>query len=264
MADANDVMNMFTFNDKEVLIIFDSNNEPWFKAKDVADILEYANTNQAIQLNIDNEDKCLGNDFRGLCHRPLTNNEKNTIYINESGLYSLILKSRKEEAKVFQKWVTKEVLPSIRKYGEYKLRKENHLLRSIISSQDELISNQKTINSELKIQNNLLKPLVVPPTANSNLLNVFLVIKTNDPEYFDYYVIRCQRINHNTRLNKIKRRHPNLDIVYRLMFNLNSINLYNRMRESLNIYSYRNYFNYLGESLIKDINSLINVLSNSL
>ena len=50
---------------------------------------------------------------------PLTNNEKNTIYINESGLYSLIFRSKLESARVFKRWVTKDVLPSIRKTGKY-------------------------------------------------------------------------------------------------------------------------------------------------
>ena len=49
----------------------------------------------------------------------LTNNEKNTIYINESGLHSLILRSKLESARVFKRWVTKDVLPSIRKTGRY-------------------------------------------------------------------------------------------------------------------------------------------------
>ena len=54
---------------------------------------------------------------RGNDSFPLTNNEKNTVYMNESGLYSLILCSKLESARVFKRWVIKEVLPSIRKTG---------------------------------------------------------------------------------------------------------------------------------------------------
>ena len=56
---------------------------------------------------------------RGSKTNPLTNNEKNTIYINESGTYSLILRSKIESARAFKRWVTREVLPSIRKTGRY-------------------------------------------------------------------------------------------------------------------------------------------------
>ena len=57
--------------------------------------------------------------YRGSKTEPLTNNQKNKIYINESGLYSLILRSKLESARAFKRWVTKEVLPSIRKTGKY-------------------------------------------------------------------------------------------------------------------------------------------------
>ena len=57
---------------------------------------------------------------------PLTNNEKSTVYINESGLYSLILRSKQESARVFKRWVTKDVLPSIRKTGRYSYDDMNH------------------------------------------------------------------------------------------------------------------------------------------
>ena len=57
---------------------------------------------------------------------PLTNNDKNTIYINESGLYSLILRSKLESARVFKRWVTKDVLPSIRNTGRYVYDDMNH------------------------------------------------------------------------------------------------------------------------------------------
>ena len=58
---------------------------------------------------------------------PLTNNQKNTIYINEAGLYSLILRSKLESARAFKRWVTKDVLPSIKKTGRYSY---HHLLHA--------------------------------------------------------------------------------------------------------------------------------------
>jgi prophage antirepressor-like protein len=91
----------------------------WFRGKDIATILGYVNTKKAIIDHVDDDDKIKLNDMRGNDSLPLTFNEKQTIYINESGLYSLILGSKKEEAKQFQKWITSEILPSIRKMNNY-------------------------------------------------------------------------------------------------------------------------------------------------
>ena len=64
--------------------------------------------------------------YRGSKTEPLTNNQKNTIYINESGLYSLKLRSKLESARAFKRWVTKDVLPSIRKTGKYSYDDMSH------------------------------------------------------------------------------------------------------------------------------------------
>ena len=105
-------------------------NSPYFKGKDIANILGYANTKQAIISNVDDEDKNKLEDLKsrakehgGQSKCPLDYNERNTIYINESGLFSLILKSEKQEAKLFKKWVTSELLPSIRSTGSYTIPK---------------------------------------------------------------------------------------------------------------------------------------------
>ena len=99
--------------------IVDADGEPWFKGKEIATILGYANTKQAIIVNVDVDDKCKFDTLRGLSDSPLDYNTRNLMYINESGLYSLVMKSNKKEALAFQRWVTKEVLPSIRKTGKY-------------------------------------------------------------------------------------------------------------------------------------------------
>ena len=88
------------------------NGEPWFVGKDVADILGYTNTAKAIRDHVDDEDK--------LTERiVLSGQNREVIIINESGLYSLILSSKLPTARVFKRWVTSEVLPAIRKTGEY-------------------------------------------------------------------------------------------------------------------------------------------------
>lgn len=87
-------------------------NKPYFIGKDVAEVLGYSNTPKAIRDHIDDEDK--------LTERiVLSGQNRETIIINESGLYSLILSSKLPTAKKFKRWVTSEVLPTIRRHGMY-------------------------------------------------------------------------------------------------------------------------------------------------
>lgn len=95
------------------------NDEPYFVGKDVAEVLGYAKSRNAIATHVDDEDKKdapIQGDLGGT---------QNMTIINESGLYSLILKSKLPSAKKFKRWVTSEVLPAIRKTGMY--AKENQM-----------------------------------------------------------------------------------------------------------------------------------------
>ena len=93
------------------------NGEPWFVGKDVADILGYQNGSRDINRHVEEEDRCKIMIFDG-------RQDKETIVINESGLYSLILSSNLPNAKQFKRWVTSEVLPSIRKHGSYSVQSQ--------------------------------------------------------------------------------------------------------------------------------------------
>lgn len=90
------------------------NNQPWFVGKDVAEILGYAKPENAISAHVDEEDKTTT-----LIQGNGSNYKSKTTIINESGLYSLVLSSKLPTAKKFKRWVTSEVLPSIRKNGGY-------------------------------------------------------------------------------------------------------------------------------------------------
>ena len=89
-------------------------DEPWFVGKDIATILGYAKPENAIANHVDDEDKT-----STLIQGSGSNYKSKAILINESGLYSLILSSKLPSAKKFKRWVTGEVLPSIRKTGSY-------------------------------------------------------------------------------------------------------------------------------------------------
>lgn len=108
-------LQVFNFKENEIrsLII---ENEPWFVGKEIATILGYADTKDAVKRHVDEDDKQIIQ--RGQITALEIPNRGLTI-INESGLYSLILSSKLPQAKEFKKWVTKEVLPTIRKTGSY-------------------------------------------------------------------------------------------------------------------------------------------------
>lgn len=91
--------------------IVEKGGEPWFVAKDVCDILALGNPRSSIAL--------LDEDERGVHSMDTPSGKQEMGIISEAGLYSLILRSRKPEAKAFKRWVTHEVLPSIRKTGAY-------------------------------------------------------------------------------------------------------------------------------------------------
>lgn len=119
------------FGEVRTLILDD---EPWFVGKDVASILGYTNTAKAIRDHVDSEDK--------LTERiVLSGQNREVIFINESGLYSLILSSKLPTAKKFKRWVTSEVLPAIRRHGLY-------AVDEVLENPDMLISALTSLKAE--------------------------------------------------------------------------------------------------------------------
>lgn len=108
--------------------------EPWFVGKDVAEALGYGDTAQAIRKHISDEDK-MGGRFDAPSVTDNMGRTQYPVWINESGLYSLILSSKLESAKTFKHWVTAEVLPTIRKTGGYIFVKNHSLKRQFVYSE---------------------------------------------------------------------------------------------------------------------------------
>lgn len=100
----------------QIRTMTDGKGEPLFCAKDVAEALGYSNSRDAIARHVDAEDKTTV-----VIHDGGSNYKTQAVFINESGLYSLILTSKLEGAKQFKHWVTSEVLPAIRKHGVYSM-----------------------------------------------------------------------------------------------------------------------------------------------
>jgi prophage antirepressor-like protein len=151
------------FGDQKIDIIL-INTDPWFKGKNVAAILGYDNTTKSIRDNIDIDDRatlesCICGVGTGDTYRRFNKNELKTIYINESGLYSLILNSKLPSAKKFKKWVTSDLLPKIRKTGQEKyllqlaekdkqLQEKDEQLNYMHNIQKELLSYKKRVTRD--------------------------------------------------------------------------------------------------------------------
>ena len=101
----------FNFGDHLVRVIMDDQADPWWVGRDVCRVLNLNDVNKAVSK--------LDDDEKGTNKVRTPGGDQNMIVINESGLYTLIIRSNKPEAKTFRRWVTHEVLPSIRKTGTY-------------------------------------------------------------------------------------------------------------------------------------------------
>lgn len=138
-------LQIFNFQDANVRTVT-VDDLPWFVAKDVAEILGLDTT--AVARSVDDEDKAL--------HTMQTSGgDQDMTIVNESGMYSMILKSRKKEAKTFKRWVTSEVLPAIRRTGSYSVAP-----REPLSEIDRLVpaiaSGMGAIRQEIEAQSDRL------------------------------------------------------------------------------------------------------------
>ncbi|WP_323830523.1 Bro-N domain-containing protein [Pseudomonas sichuanensis] len=109
-----------TFENQNIRILL-IDGEPWFVASDACASLAIANVSLAVNGRADRETDGLDADEKGIATVNTPSGDQEMLVVNESGLYTLIFKSRKPEAKRFKKWVTGEVLPSLRKHGSYSL-----------------------------------------------------------------------------------------------------------------------------------------------
>ena len=128
--------------------------EPWLVGKDVAEALGYTNPQKAVRDHVDEEDRTVNDSF--------TVNGTPITLINESGLYSLVLSSKLPTAKKFRRWVTSEVIPSIRRSGGYiagqkELSPEELMARALKVANDVLAAREARI-SELTVQNTIMAP----------------------------------------------------------------------------------------------------------
>lgn len=156
------------------------NGEIYFVGKDVAEILGYQRTADAITAHVDEEDK-------GVCKMPTPGGKQEMTVINESGLYSLVLSSKLPTAKKFKHWVTAEVIPLIRKTGSYSAKPITALTAleqtlTVLKEQDARIT---AVESEQKNQRSMLEWLNPTPgeTPRQKLDRLVKEYATTYPNY---------------------------------------------------------------------------------
>lgn len=135
-----DELKLFNFESYEVRALL-IENDPWFVGNEVAMILGYSNVRNAVPKHVDEEDKLRTQiEYAG--------QKREVTLINESGLYSLILSSKLESAKRFKRWVTSEVLPALRKTGQYQVKElsgQELMAKALIEAQSVLAAKDKQI-----------------------------------------------------------------------------------------------------------------------
>lgn len=159
---------VFNFGDYQVRTVI-KEGEPWFVAKDVCSVLEVLNTSEAVSR--------LDDDEKGIDSIQTNGGQQKLTIINESGLYSIILTSRKPEAKAFKKWVTSEVLPSIRKSGMFSLSDVSSLIEEARLNSENVVyvyvvENEVTGSVKVGVSSSPKKRLSTLQTGTEHKLNL--------------------------------------------------------------------------------------------
>lgn len=142
---------VFEYGDRDIRTVLDEQGEPWWVAKDVCEVLS---------MRVE-QTRRLDEDEKGLRPMQTPGGKQEMVVVNEAGLYSLILSSRKPEAKDFKRWITHEVIPTIRKHGLYATPQT---VEQIIADPDTFISVLQELKQErqqkqaLEHENKALKP----------------------------------------------------------------------------------------------------------
>lgn len=178
---------LFNFESHEVRSLL-LNNEPWFVGKDVAEALGYSKARNAIATHIDSEDK------KDAPIQGTLGGVQEMTVINESGLYSLVLSSKLPSAKKFKRWVTSEVLPALRKTGQYQVKElsgQELMAKALIEAQSVLAAKDKVIEE--------MKPKVVfadaVATSHTSILvgELAKILKQNGIEMGQKRLFACLR-----------------------------------------------------------------------
>ena len=141
--------NILIYNSNKIVYVIDIDNNIWFKFKNISEILKYKSSKDALRDLINKQDKKLLKNIKLLIKNK---DNTNTVYINEKGIYSFLIKSRMKNAKDFQLWLINEVLPNLRKYGKYELNKKIKLKLKKLNKKIKILEKNNII-----LKNNMTK-----------------------------------------------------------------------------------------------------------
>ena len=227
--------NILKYNNKIINFVIDKNEIIWFKFSSICKILNYKSSKDALRDHIFNKDKI---KLKNLKLYFKIKDQPNTIYINESGLYTFLFKSRMKKALEFQLWIVNEVLPNLRKYGKYEVNKKiknklknlnnkiKQLTEANIILKNNMTKNKYPIgghiyaileNGKYKIgyTNNLNKRLEVYNTSKANKIDYAYYKKSKCP----YETELCVKALLNKYIYKSNKEFYNCSIKIKIIFN---------------------------------------------
>jgi prophage antirepressor-like protein len=141
--------NTLIYNKNKIDFIIDIENNIWFKFISISKLLKYKSPRDALRDLVNKEDKQFLKKIKTLVK---TNDHPNTIFVNEKGLYSFLIKSRMKNAKDFQLWLINDVLPNLRKYGKYEMNKKIKLKLKNLNKKIKLLEKNNKV-----LKNNMTK-----------------------------------------------------------------------------------------------------------
>lgn len=190
--------NYIKFENSKILTILDNVGKLWFGGTDSASALDYKDPKKAIQRHVDDDDKVKLNDINTDIK---LDKHPHSIFISEGGLYGLIFKSELEKAKTFKKWVTSEVLPSIREFGYYKMKKKYEDENTKLMQKINYITKQnKEILDDLKKEEYPEGALVYVLDYSDEDKEVYRLGKTDDmakrKKIYDTHMLHKKKVIH--------------------------------------------------------------------
>ncbi|HEY9701061.1 MAG TPA: Bro-N domain-containing protein [Allocoleopsis sp.] len=199
-------LTVFAFNSQEIrTVIID--NDVWFVAKDVCEILEHSNSRAALER--------LDDDEKGVSSIYTLGGNQDMAIVSESGLYSLVLTSRKPQAKAFRKWITAEVIPSIRKTGKYQIDRTPQLpsnykeaLLALIAKEEEREKLEKEAellrlqNEDLEGENTRLAEIVDEVFDYSSILRIAIFNHVSE-KLFDWRRLKAASRKINVEIKQV-------------------------------------------------------------
>ena len=199
--------NYILFENISINVIIDNSDKLWFNYNQLAKSIGYSDPKGALKKHTDKKDRI---QLQYINHSIYIKQQPQTLYLSESGMYKLMLKSKMKKAKFFADWITNDVLPSIRKYGYYKMKKsyegeKTELLERInyLEKQQKLMKNDLKKN---KFPNGALVYIIDYSDDDINVDGIFRLGKTDNltkrKQIYDTHMLHKRKVIHTEITDK--------------------------------------------------------------